>query len=232
MTNFKALLIASLTLGTLSVVNIEARAQEQNGPEQAPILRSDAEVTTRFTGMNDSDSLLILPDGEFLHGEVEISTIDEPEKILEKYNSNTDPKAKTVAEIKRSWKTQPVELLDNVIKENDLLRGAAPAPLSALKTLVGGETYLSNGFSGRGWRYAESYYRPATGTGKFLRWETIKDSGIVGDREDANKTYRTGIGYGYKIYPGHPQSVTGINNTLTYYTYNPIKGSYYSVANY
>lgn len=95
--------------------------------------------------IRDSDSLLIMPDGSLMHGIVNISSADDVDTVIATYNSDTDPEAITVGELKKKWNKLPV----NVPILNDSLFGSAPP--THVETFVSGREYTSNAFSGKGW---------------------------------------------------------------------------------
>lgn len=100
------------------------------------------------------------------------------------------------------------------------------------KVLANGETYRSQVFSGRGWRFSNFGFRPASGTGYYLAWQTFVDDGRVGDYNSAMRTY-SGTLKGTPLYRGTRRYViSNLETAMFYYTYNPIPGTYYIVQNF
>ncbi|MCB5955548.1 hypothetical protein [Enterococcus sp. CWB-B31] len=187
-----------------------------------------AEEGEYFDNMDDSESIVVLPDGAIISGGV--FEIDDP-NLFDKpvvIDTETSPAATTVEEYKESVGTTPK------FNRGDLLRRATPAPNSAAGkyTIPNQGKYQSNAFSGSGWRFAGYNFKPADGTGAYLQWQTYRDSGVVGTMSDASSTYSTGYAYGTLLYTGYYIYRTGSGNFTTYYSYNPIPGSYYEVRNW
>lgn len=97
--------------------------------------------------------------------------------------------------------------------------------------LASGQSYLSQGFSGGGWRYSGYFFHPRSGTGAYLLWETYVDSGQVGNQVQTSKHTGTAI------YPGAGKRIYSDDNRGTYIwgacysTINPINGTKYRVTN-
>ncbi len=74
--------------------------------EIATIIRKQAEIVeSMFSNLEETDKVLELPDGGYLHGKAMFYDsnsviISEENSIV--YNSDTDPNSKTVAEVKAS----------------------------------------------------------------------------------------------------------------------------------
>lgn len=143
-------------------------------------------------------------------------------------NSELDPKAVTVDDYKEN--PSSVEKKELPKQSINLARAATP-PGYSIK-LKNRASYRSAAFSARGWRFAERFYYPESGTGAFLRWETFRDSSVVGGILAARNTYKYGKNgnyYGQVIYPGGYSYIEGLT---TYYTYNPIPNTWFRVSNF
>lgn len=192
-------------------------------------------ATELFSTLEESDSIVRLPDGGYLHGEAYDVSADDPTKIIARYNSETDPNAITVGEV--------VDLVESG-SENPPMervgvapRVATPPPSSSYRYLKDGGKYLSQPFSGSGWQFSGMGFMPYPGTGIYLGWQAYGDDGNVGGINAASSTWSgffsgsplyVSAGYSYKhtseYHPGAP-------NCMIFYSYNPVPGSRYYVAN-
>lgn len=217
-----------MSLGVLVAFSENVNATELK--VVTPEMQKEAEKL--FGTLEESDSVLKLPDGGYLHGEAYDVDANNPEKVIATYDSEANPNAITVSEAK--------ELIDNPTVNAPLgiaTFGASPPPSSSFRYLANGAEYWSSKFSGSGWRFGEVAFMPAKGTGIYLGWQTFKDDGVVGGPNQANSTKAGSFsgsivyvsqGYTYKT-PGdyHP----GFPYVMMYYTLNPISGTQYYVAN-
>ncbi|WP_394406080.1 hypothetical protein [Streptococcus sp. 20-1249] len=99
------------------------------------------------------------------------------------------------------------------------------------KILANGETYRSQPFSGKGWRFSELKFKAKPSTGSWLLWTSIGDSGLVGNEWEAYRTYQGTRTYRAALESIVPQYVNGDNSWLFYYTFDPVIGSKYEVSN-
>jgi len=214
----KKIIFSSIVLfSILGLSNVTYAAEYQ--PDG--VSQNNTGNTGVLSGLDDSDSIVVLNDGSVIHGEVIISTVDNPDnKML--IDSDSDPLAVTVSEYKED--SSNIESKDLPVSK---LRAASPPAYSV--ELKNRASYTSAYFSASGWRFAERYYYPQSGTGAYLRWETFNDSGRVGGINDTRLTYDYGILTGTPIYPGGYRYVEGF---MTYYTYNPARYTYFKVSNY
>lgn len=206
------------------------------GAELKPITQEIQDRTsTVFGTLNDSDSLIQLPDGGYLHGKAYEVSSDNPEQVLAVYDSDTDLKKTTVKEVKHSIKLseQNNQLDKNVIAP----RGTTPPQQTSYMVLQTGGQYWSSKFSGSGWRFGGRGFMPAAGTGIYLGWQTFVDDGNIGGPNEAHSTWAGSYrgkplyvseGYTYKA-PG--ETTPGFPWLAIYYTLNPVSGAYYYVAN-
>lgn len=168
-----------------------------------------------------------MEDGSVVHGEVEMNDLSNPnDSIL--VNSEVDHRTVTVDEYKENpSKVEKRELP----KQTPRLARAATPPGYSVK-LKNRDSYSSAAFSARGWRFAERYYYPESGTGAYLRWETFRDSGVVGGITAARNTYNYGANGNYYGSAIFPEGYSYIEGLTTYYTYNPIPNTWFRVSNY
>ncbi|EGO2575350.1 hypothetical protein F6324_001549 [Enterococcus faecalis] len=205
----------------------------------SPIVTSAAElkqsppdidsVETFLDKMQADEKIAVLPDGSIVSGNgIEIIDPD-TQNVVAVVEPETSPLSITVEEYRNKQKYSLNEDLTT-----SLIRRGSPAPNNKnYNIMVRKDTYLtSNSFSSRGWRFAGYNYFPQSGTGAYLLWYTFKDSAMIGSISEARNTYRTGIAHGISVYPGSPRYHTGPGNLTTYYTYNPIPGASYLVANW
>lgn len=186
-----------------------------------------------------TDSALILPTGGYLHGSM--TSIDPLTGKTITYNSDTDSHATTVGAINNKTNSSdsyyykfntPTNLQDSSSSPTPLSLTRAAYPSATPKSLKANATYVSDTFSGTGWRFAGYTFSAASGTGgPYLLWYSMNDSGRVGSYSQANQTAMVGS-------PNYAQgSVIDMNRYLrlagpsTYYTWNPATNTRYIVAN-
>lgn len=128
-------------------------------------------------------------------------------------------------------KEKKEKLLSEISEGGIELFGATPPESNTLRTLNYGDVYTSKPFSGSGWRFSNLQFKPASGTGKYLRWSSYVDSGRVGNYNEGYATKYGGSEQGTSVKAGATiwNSEDGLGQI--YYTYNPIAGTYYVVAN-
>ncbi|MGG5341190.1 hypothetical protein [Enterococcus sp. AZ192] len=220
MKNFQA---TKLSFFLLLCMGLLFSFSEKGFAQEMGMYYTEEEIEGRFFGMENEKSVIITPEGGILHGEMTV--YDSDDQVIEYYNSETDPDATTVAKLKYKFRNTPKNLLDVGVAPR-VARPASGPP----KVLSYGGEYISNKFSGSGWQFAGYLFKPATGTGNFLRWSTYNDSGRVGDEAQAWSTYNGGLA-GNVLDPGPARWFTGANAVTTYYSFNPVNGSFYFVAN-
>lgn len=181
-------------------------------------------VDSMFEGLSEDDLVLEMPEGGFLYGQCEDYDVDDPTVLLGEYDSETDPNSVTVAEAKEI-------LLSQMNDEGIEPIGDAPPSNSKVRVLAYGDTYTSSPFSGTGWRFSNLQFKPASGTGNYLRWSSYVDSGRVGNYNEGYATKYGGSTQGTSVKAGQTiwNSEEGLGQI--YYTYNPIAGTYYVVKN-
>ena len=195
-------------------------AAEYKDPEPLP---QDTTIEDTFFDQIDDDRVLPMPDGGFLHGEIIEVDAEDPSKVIGIYNSALDPNAVTVDEAKKimSGEKSYVTLSP---------RGATPPTGWSIKILAANDEYISDAFSGSGWRFSNYMFRPADGTGYYLRWTSINDSGRVGSYDNAVNTLN-GNTQGMELQIGISRSFQNGYSGQIYYTYNPVSGTKYYVEN-
>lgn len=197
---------------------------------------SSAAVTdlSGFAGLDDNASILILPDGSYIHGHATVADIGAPDKVFVTYDSETDSHATTVGAIKAGTNDADSQYyvlhqLNNGVSTGGItILAATPPAASKVTTLDAGDVVRSNAFSASGWRFGETLYKSKDNTGPYLKWHSMLDSGVVGSCQQALNTNATGTVYGTSIAKNSYAYVSGTN---VYYTYNPVNGSYYIVEN-
>ncbi|EIB6520122.1 hypothetical protein K9D97_002735 [Enterococcus faecalis] len=215
----KTIATASLLLSTLGIITIGDSAHAAQGPARGG--KAYKAPTERFSNLKDSDKILVLPDGGFLHGEATITDTTTNE-IIARYNSETDSNSVPVSNVKTILNSVLTTSVDNVPTP----RRATPPNQSI--TLGNGGEYSSSPFSASGWRFGGYLFQSDPSTGPALLWASYKDSGVVGTETQAWNTLNSGTPIGESISAG---GSTYIYYKACYYTYNPISGSYYYVAN-
>lgn len=183
---------------------------------------SQQEIYSRYS---DDASILVLPDGGLLHGEMVETSVKTGEEVAN-YNSDTDPNATTWGAIKDKVTQQKTavnnytELLDNQPK--------GTTPPSTVRGLSYGASYTSNYFSGSGWRFAGYLFKATNSTGPLLRWESHNDNGVIGTETQAWNTLDSGYAEGTLI---NKNAYLYLSGTKCYYNHNPQGGTYYWVGN-
>ena len=168
----------------------------------------------------DDDRVLPMPDGGFLHGEIIEVDAEDHSKVLGIYNSSLDPNAVTVEEAKKMIEEG---------KKNVSFTPYANYPSTSVRYLGANDKYLSDEFSGTGWRFGHYYFLPTVGTGDYLKWQSINDGGRVGNFSMAYGTLN-GTLSGQEI-QANSWVWCNIPNGQQYYTYNPLSGTRYLVNN-
>ncbi|MBS6180157.1 hypothetical protein MKC91_17480 [[Clostridium] innocuum] len=184
-----------------------------------------------FPDLKDSDKVIELPDGGFLHGKANVIVEDLSGIKIETYDSSTDPEAKTIETIKHEIRES--NEVDKVQQSDihNLLRGA-----SIPRTSFGldkGASYTSKKFTGKGWDFSgySFYAKDWFMNGQYLRWRTYGDSARVGDIGAANAALISNVLQGTAINPGKYYWINeGVQGQI-YFTYAPKTGTYYNVAN-
>lgn len=221
---------------------------EVSAAEYKPVKQIRAEINTPendeeiieqlFSDLEDTDNVVILPDGGIIHGEVELVSFSESEKnniVIEEYNSEEDAKAITVANAKSILNEQAENFDSTNIKYNQMLRASLP---TKGWNLTPGASYRSNPFSGSGWVTSGYYFTPSKGSGNYLLWQTFLDDGVVGGynqmattlsgvRIEGTIVYTT-MGRKLVLPLGNPSWNPGI---AYFASFNPVRGSGYWVAN-
>lgn len=110
-----------------------------------------------------------------------------------------------------------------------LLRGATP-PVRTWE-LKNRDSYTSQAFNGKGWIFAGYYFYASSGTGEWLLWQSVRDSALIGDMDQANATYKYNKGHGEVLNQGAAQYKKSRTGLMTYFSFNPVSNSYYIVSN-
>ncbi|MGN1276788.1 MAG: hypothetical protein ACI4UK_07355 [Floccifex sp.] len=216
----KKILLKSLmliTIFTLSTTTINAKDSVKNEIDT---------IDKMFEDFNEDDTFIKLPNGGYYHGHAIIVDNEDNNIVLEEYNSDSDPNSLTVVEVKE-------ELMSQTIDENVSKQRGSNLPGSTL-ILNPGDYYISQKFSGQGWRFSGYYFQCSSGSSGIQKWITYVDSASVGTMGDAlNQKNNPNASYGTPIYPGNLKVFGTLHNwgydSLCYFTYNPIAGSYYKV---
>ncbi len=192
------------------------RAQEINNAEI---------IEQLFNDFEDTDELIELPNGGYLYGQGEakvyeyLDYIDGNADPIEVYDVSNNENKITVKEVKE-------EMKNNV--GNVQQRGSS-VPTQVMQ-LAAGQVYVSNTFSGSGWRFSGYQFVADPSTGYYLKWTTYVDDGRVGNASLAMNTLKGQIS-GIEVYKNQSKYINYGPNGQIYYTYNPINGTYYRVEN-
>lgn len=210
--------ILSLLLFLLAFTQIDLINAKEN--ENIP-----REIEMLFSGLDDNESVIELPNGGYIYGNGEVKIFDYLDYIegklvpIETYDLNKDINKITVEDAKQQL---------YIAKDIPMTRGSS-VPTQVMQ-LSAGQIYISKAFSGPGWRFSGYQFVADPNTGYYLKWTTYIDDGRVGSASYANDTLR-GQTHGIEIYKGQPKYISYGPNGQIYYTYNPINGTYYRVEN-
>ena len=210
--------ILSLLLFLLAFTQIDLINAKEN--ENIP-----REIEMLFSGLDDNESVIELPNGGYIYGNGEVKIFDYLDYIegklvpIETYDLNKDINKITVEDAKQQL---------YIAKDIPMTRGSS-VPTQVMQ-LSAGQIYISKAFSGSGWRFSGYQFVADPNTGYYLKWTTYTDDGRVGSASYANDTLR-GQTHGIEIYKGQPKYISYGPNGQIYYTYNPINGTYYRVEN-
>ena len=210
--------ILSLLLFLLAFTQIDLINAKEN--ENIP-----REIEMLFSGLDDNESVIELPNGGYIYGNGEVKIFDYLDYIegklvpIETYDLNKDINKITVEDAKQQL---------YIAKDIPMTRGSS-VPTQVMQ-LSAGQIYISKAFSGSGWRFSGYQFVADPNTGYYLKWATYIDDGRVGSASYANDTLR-GQTHGIEIYKGQPKYISYGPNGQIYYTYNPINGTYYRVEN-
>lgn len=177
-------------------------------------------VTDTFFDQVGDEKVLPMPGGGFLYGLCVVTDLNNPDIILGIYDSEIDPEAVSVEEAKQ---------IVNGERSFVSHMGRSASPSTSLYVLKGNTSYRSDAFSGSGWRFSNYYFKPASGTGEYLLWSSFIDGGRVGSYDDACATLN-GTLSGMEL-PVNTAKYYRNAGGQQYFTYNPIKGTYYVVSN-
>ena len=208
------------TVAMVQSTQLNVSAAEYHEPV---ILDDSLSVEEMFFDKVDDDRVLPMLGGGFLHGSCVVVDARDESRILGIYNSRLDPNAVSIEEAKRilAGETKYVSVA---------ARGATIPTGWDLYFLGANEHYLSGEFSASGWRFSNYMFKPESGTGDYLRWTSINDSGRVGGYEDAQNTLN-GIVSGMELPIGQSRWYSKGSAGQIYYTYNPVTGTKYLVEN-
>ena len=210
--------ILSLLLFLLAFTQIDLINAKEN--ENIP-----REIEMLFSGLDDNESVIELPNGGFIYGNGDVMIFDYLDYIegklvpIETYDLKKDINKITVEDAKQQL---------YIAKDIPMTRGSS-VPTQVMQ-LSAGQIYISKAFSGSGWRFSGYQFVADPNTGYYLKWTTYIDDGRVGSASYANDTLR-GQTHGIEIYKGQPKYISYGPNGQIYYTYNPINGTYYRVEN-
>ena len=185
------------------------------------VSEDDQIIEEMMASFDSSKKVLQLPEGGFAQGEI-IEYEDESEnaEITAYYNSELTKDAVSVARAKNILRSKAFK---HNVGIPEISTYAATYPIKQY-VLGRGTTYVSHYFTEPGWRFSGYKFKAAPGTGTWLLWTSYKDSALVGTLRQAQQRIGTTL---------QPSTPTYVNGTdwLMYYTFNPVKNSYYVVAN-
>lgn len=176
-----------------------------------------------FYSLTGDQKVLPLPEGGYLVGSCTVVDADDESTVYAIYDSELDPNAITVSEVKQ-------EINEEKKYPRITPRGATVPTVGSLYFLSSQKYYLSDTFSGSGWRFSNYMFKPSPSYPSVLEWTSQNDSGRVGVRSQALSTYN-GTTAGTSLPAGKTISFNGNDQGQIYYTYNPLANTRYLVRN-
>ena len=187
-----------------------------------------ADVTSnRLDNVENTDYVLYLPDGGYIFNEDGSDNFTDEQLTKGEVITGEELKKEEANSEAIELPSIPTDLVES--SEKPMLRAAKLN--NNVYTLSAGQTYVSQAFSGSGWRYSGYSFYPEPSSGPYLLWQAVGDSGLVGPAGEIE--YHIGV----SIYPGTSQYVRSDHNRgfpyggVFFSTYNPVNGSYYIVSN-
>jgi len=235
-TNYKIYLMATTAIlfGGGLLVNSPAHAAEKK-----PVPDTISDVP--FQDLKESDSILVMPSGAYLHGKATIFNKDSS-KIVATYDSNQPLSTKnnaikiiTVAEARKEIDESTGISLPNFYST----RTNVP-PAQTQDNIVGvnpGASIWENLSIGANWQFSRAYFASwPQSSGQYLLWKAHVDDGRIADMGDSRKQYYDQRGaYGALIKYSSPASYYTSTGTwwheMAFNSYAPKKGTSYQVSN-
>ncbi|MDR2976109.1 MAG: hypothetical protein LBV19_02200 [Streptococcaceae bacterium] len=156
MRHSKVLLGIAVALGALIMLggaNQASAATLKEVPGKYKVVSDDP-----FLDLSDDDKVLQLPEGGWLHGKCQDYSDLEMKHLTAEYDSETDENSITVKEARRIIKQREQKLM---LKEDVKPLPLATYPPENVRTLRLHDSYTSNEFSGKGWRFAGLLFAPS-----------------------------------------------------------------------
>lgn len=226
--------ITALIFGGGILVNSPTHAAEKK-----PI--PDTVSTMPFSDLKDTDSILVMPSGAYLHGKATIFNKDSS-KTVATYDSdqplstkNSGIKKMTVAEAR-----QEIGKSTGIALPNFYSTRTNVPPAQTQDHIVGvnpGSSIWENLSIGANWQFSRAYFASwPQSSGQYLLWKAHIDDGRIADMGDSWKQYYDQKGaYGALIKYSSPASYYTSTGTwwheMAFNSYAPKSGTSYEVAN-
>ena len=187
----------------------------------------ESAVVPRLEQLPDNQVIMALPEGGFIANRDGSSNFTE---FQLRQNAGT---LVTAGEMKYSAQNSNSQTFSgDVLFNNQSSPFRNKTPYYQWEKVLGANQYYeSQSFGGAGWQFSGFKFKPANGTGAYLAWRAIGDSGMVGSPAQAASTY-TGRSQGVAIYPGKRQYIDCEGDWCLFYSFNPAGGSKYIVENW
>lgn len=213
----------------LATTNIEAA-------EKKPV--GETVQTEPFQDLKDTDSIIALPTGEYLHGKSITASKDNPDKILETYDSEAPIGTKNKG-IKRMSVTEARKEIKNNLGVLNLsfpsVKTNVPPTQNQIVFLYPGAGSWQNLSIGAHWQFSRTYFAPSENTGIYLLWKAHKDDGRIADINDCGQMYFNGGTYGALIKARSPASYYTSSDSgyheMAFASWTPKSGTSYEVYN-
>jgi hypothetical protein len=213
-------LIIVILLGTsvfISSNHVEAaeykKLEEVTDPSSENIL---------FKGLQDSDKVVELDDGTFLHGEATIGVVGANEDEMITVNSETAPNAVTI------------DVAKEILLEDEGKNYFKPMPRGFVSSFnykgLRYGSFVTGTFSRSvGWNSLNTVYQ-STERGAYLRYYSGEDSAMVGTAQQATRTFSGSLS-GNLLPINSYKYFAGINTMYTYYGRSNMPWQGYQIAN-
>ena len=187
--------------------------------------------------LDTSDPAVQIPGGGYLMGEGEFTIVDSNGEETTIDPKNTSYKVTTTGQALKDLQKQSInnseknsKVTSRIMLPNNNTSSRTKIATSKI-TLKNNQGY-SESLIGNGWRFASHIFSPSSGTGGYLKWTSIGDSGRVMDLDDNSHFEFQHWVMGTVLNNGVPRMFQGkIDYWATYYSYSPLPGSYYYVIN-
>lgn len=215
----KKLIFVALFGSMFFICNTKVEAAQYKDPVKVAKVSAEGAA---FNGLKDTDKVVELEDGTFLHGKATIGMLGANRDEMITVDSETAPNAVTVEAAK--------EILSENEGENNfnqMLRGVSWS--FNYKSMPYGASVNGHFSRSVGWNSLNTVYQ-STGGGPYLRYYSGYDSAMVGTAQQATRTFSGSLSGNflsadtYRYFPG-------INTMYTHYSSSNVQHQSFQIAN-